>query len=158
MAVTKAVLLAMIAIESGGNPAAKSPTGAAGLMQMTSIAEKEVCIQYGCPEGYDIWDEETNLRMGYQLASFYLKEARGSLIGMVILYNGGYVQYRKYLLGEPMAEETANYVTKFIKLRKHYATLFSRIPNEYPKHYALVDSIVADDPFDVNLLSGSPSY
>jgi soluble lytic murein transglycosylase-like protein len=151
-------MLAVLAIESGGQPNAESHAGAKGLYQLTSVGEKEVCIQFGCEPGYDIWNEQTNMRMGWQLLSYYLTEANGDYIGMIVLYNSGYVGYRKYLAGEPLAAETEAYIIKFKHLRRYYATLFSRMPEDVPMHYDLISSVVADNVFDVDLLGRTPGY
>lgn len=158
MFVTKAVMLAVLSIESGGRHNVESHAGAKGLYQLTAIGEKEVCIQFGCEPGYDIWDPETNATMGYQLLSYYLTEANGNYIGMIVLYNSGYVGYRKYLNGKPLAAETQAYIIKFKQLRKYYATLFSRIPDEVPQHYGLISSVIDDNVFDVDLLGRTPGY
>jgi len=158
MVITKAIMLAVLAIESSGNPDALSSSGAKGLMQMTGIAEREVCQQFGCEPGYDIWDKQTNLRMGYQLLSYYLTETNGNVIAAIVMYNSGYVGYRKYLAREPLAAETEAYIIKFKQLRKYYATLFSRMPDEVPQHYDMLSSIVSDNVFDVDLLGRTPGY
>lgn len=157
---TKAILLAVLVIESGGNHLAISPTGARGLMQLTSVGAKEVCQQYGCDPDFDLFDPETNMRMGTQLLQFYLEEANGDPIGMACLYNGGYAAYNKYRRGEPLPAETEAYVHKFKQLRKYYGSLLYRIPEEIPAHFGLVDRALDDT--GVNLFDGSlligPSY
>ena len=140
--ITKAILLAMIAIESAGNPKALSTSDAKGLLQLTSIAEKEVCQQYGCPKDYDIWNPETNILMGYQLASYYLSEANGDMIGMIVLYNSGYVGHKKYLRGETLAEETRNYIIKFKQMRSFYANCFDRQPSAVFEHSKTIDNVL----------------
>ena len=154
---TKAILLAVMAIESGGNPNALSSSGAAGLLQLTKIGAQEVCQQYGCEPGYDLFDPETNMRMGSQLLEFYLREANGDMLGMIVLYNSGYVGYQKYLRGEPLPAETEAYLTKFKHYRRYYATLLYRLPEELPNHYSLLDSADLDDLFAPSLLIGPPN-
>lgn len=139
---TKAILLAIMQIESGGNPNAISSANAKGLYQLTPIGEREVCIQYGCPDDYDIWDPDTNTRMGYQLLSFYLREANNDLIGMIVMYNSGYVGYRKYLRGEPLALETQAYIIKFKQVRSFYANCFSRQPGVVFEHSKTIDNVL----------------
>lgn len=159
MGLTKAVLLAVLHIESGFNPAAESHAGAKGLMQMTQIAEREVCEQYGCEPGYDIWEPQTNVDMGTKLLRFYLKEARGNVYGMLVLYNGGYLAYYKWLRGEPLPAETQAYLTNFKRLRRYYDTLVYRLPEELPCYYDLVDDATSDNLFDsASLLVGPPRY
>lgn len=155
---TKAIMLAVMQIESAGNPNALSHANAKGLYQLTPIGEREVCQQFGCEKDYNIWDPSTNVRMGYQLLTFYLSEANNDVIGMIVMYSSGYVGYRKYLLGEPLSQETQAYVIKFKQLRRYYETIYSRIPSDVPQHYDLVDHVTGDDNlFDVGLLFGQAS-
>lgn len=159
MGLTKAILLAVLHIESGFNPAAHSPAGAKGLAQLTSIGEAEVCAQYGCEDGYDIWHPQTNVDMGAKLLRFYLEEANGDIYGAIVLYNSGYLGYAKYRRGEAIPAETQAYLTNFKRLRKFYATLLYRLPEELPRYYDLVDGAADDNLFDsTSLLVGPPRY
>jgi soluble lytic murein transglycosylase-like protein len=160
MGLTKAILLAVMHIESGFNPAARSVADAKSLMQLTPIAEREVCIQYGCEPGYDVWHPPTNVDMGAKLLQFYLEEARGDVYGMIVLYSAGYVGYNKYLRREPLPAETEAYLKKFKLLRSYYANLFYLLPEEMPPYYDLVDDALgSDNLFDrPSLLIGPPRY
>jgi soluble lytic murein transglycosylase-like protein len=140
--IAKSIILSIIMIESSGNPMATSPTGAAGLMQMTSIAEKEVCIQYGCPEGYDIYDPETNVLMGYQLLTYYYAEANNNLLGAIAMYHGGYEQYYNFIYRRPLAQETADYILKFKRLRWQYAYFFDSQPVHLSELQPIVDKVL----------------
>jgi len=156
---SKAIVLAIIMIESSGNPLAKSPTGAKSLMQLTSIGEKEVCVQYGCDLNYNPWDPQTNILMGSQLLAFYLKQAKGNKIGMAILYSAGYNTYYSWLKGEELPTETVQYIAKFKHWERYYDTLVYRLPEELPRYYDLVDDATSDNLFDsASLLVGPPRY
>lgn len=154
------MLLAVLHIESSFNPGAESHAGARGLGQLTSIGEREVCAQYGCEEGYDVWHPATNVDMSAKLLRFYLQEAGGDVYGMIVLYSAGYVGYGKYRRGEQLPAETEAYLIKFKRLRKYYASLFYRIPEDLPPFYDLVsDAVGSDNLFDrPSLLIGPPRY
>ena len=140
--ITKALLLAMIAIESGGNTVALSPSGAKGLMQMTLIAIKEVCIQNVCEPDLDVYDPETNIWLGYRLLDFYLDQAKGDITGALILYNGGYRQYYRYLAGESLTKETADYIISITYKKKYYANCFDRQPSAVFEHSKTIDNVL----------------
>jgi len=58
-----AILRAMVAQESAGNPSAVSDAGAVGLMQLMPKTAKEVAAEIGL-EDYDLTDPATNLTLG----------------------------------------------------------------------------------------------
>lgn len=140
--ITKALILAMIHIESGGNSMAVSSKDARGLMQVTDIAIEEVCSRYDCPPDLDIHDPEDNVWVGYLLLDHYLDVTNGDVTGALILYNGGYAQYYRYLRGEDMTEETVKYV-KLVKLkRKYYASFFSAQPWIKPAYLDTINNVL----------------
>lgn len=142
--ITKALLLAMISVESGGNPAAVSSRDAKGLMQITEIAVKEVCSKHQCPPGLDMFDPEDNVWVGYLLLDHYLEIANGDMTGALILYNGGYRQYNRYLSGEDMTAETVQYVKLVKYKRTYYAGFFARQPWIKPSpHSQTIDSVLS---------------
>lgn len=141
--ITKALILAMIHVESGGNTMAVSHRDARGLMQVTDIAVEEVCSKYKCPPDLDVHKPEDNVWVGYLLLDHYLDVANGDMTGALILYNGGYKQYQRYLNGEDMAEETTKYV-QLVKLkRKYYASFFARQPWIKPAHIETINSVLS---------------
>ncbi len=71
--------------ESGGDPAAVSPAGAVGLMQVTRIAEEEVLGGPGAPGG-DLSDPDYNVSIGTR----YLRQLIDSFSGDVLLALAAY--------------------------------------------------------------------
>jgi soluble lytic murein transglycosylase-like protein len=125
--ITKSLIMAIILIESGGNPIAQSPMGALGLTQMTPIAIQEVQNQYDISGDLNIFNSEENIRYGVLLFEHYLRQCR-TIRGALICYNGGYAAYRSYLahgLGAA-PEETQAYVGKVLALARSLDPMFSR--------------------------------
>ncbi len=76
---------AVIREESGGDPAAVSPAGAVGLMQVTRIAEEEVLGAPGAARG-DLSDPDYNVSIGTR----YLRKLIDSFGGDVLLALAAY--------------------------------------------------------------------
>jgi soluble lytic murein transglycosylase-like protein len=81
-------VLAVIDVESAFDPAAVSHAGARGLMQVMPFWLKEI----GRPED-DLFDVETNLRMGCTILRHYLNRARGDVTEALARYNGSYGKF-----------------------------------------------------------------
>ena len=117
--------MAMIIVESGGNPDALSPSGAQGLMQLTSIAVKEVNQQYHLIGTPDLKDPYVNVCYGILLLDYYYTST-GSVKGAIITYNGGYAQLARWRNKIPLTEETANYLPRVLAHRTKFSTMFDR--------------------------------
>ena len=141
--ITKALILAIIIVESGGNPNALSPTGAQGLMQLTQIAVKEVNIQYGITTQPDLGDPYVNVCYGILLLDFYY-HASGSIKGAIITYNGGYVQLARWRNKLPLTEETANYLPRVLAHRTHHNRMFDAELSPSSGIGAVVDDVWDD--------------
>ncbi len=115
------LLYAVIMVESAGNPAATNGP-AKGLMQMTPIGVKEALIQ--CPElkeqAKSLLEGHSNISLGACLLGYYGREADrlgvDSLVGSLILFNGGYRALDRYKKGKRLNNETANYVLKVMRI------------------------------------------
>ena len=82
------LVLAVIDVESAFNPTAVSHAGARGLMQVMPFWLKEI----GRPDD-DLFDIETNLRMGCTILRHYLDRARGDVTEALARYNGSYGKF-----------------------------------------------------------------
>lgn len=102
-------------IESAGNPKARSPKQAVGLMQLTPIGVEEVRQQTGlfkhqCP---DLYNPHVNVLIGSALLKHYLSVAGNDVKGALALYNGGFRAYRHYRKGTlHKIPETHSYLKK----------------------------------------------
>ena len=104
---------AVIRIESDGNPKARSPKGAVGLMQLMPDTYAELRVRYGL--GADPTDYHDNIIAG----TAYLHEMRERFgtAGFIAAYNAGPQRYEEHLAtGGPLPDETLAYVAKLAPL------------------------------------------
>lgn len=112
------IVLSMIAVESAFRSEAVSPAGARGLLQVTQPALLDVVALYGLPlvPITSMHHPRTGVRYGVYYLLHWMTltgSVRESLIG----YNGGYRQWYRYKNGQPLARETANYVTRVLAIQ-----------------------------------------
>jgi len=109
MAWIEAVLMA----ESAGDPAAVSPKGAIGLMQIMPATWAELRAEHGL--GADPFAPRDNILAG----AAYLRAMhdRFGFPGVFGAYNGGPTRYQAHLItGDPLPAETVVYVARVIEL------------------------------------------
>ncbi len=110
--ISKALLKAIIKVESDYNPRAVSRKGAKGLMQIM-------------PENFDVCDIENpfdprqNIMGGTRFLKKLLEHFGGDLTKAVAAYNAGAGAVER-CNGIPPFEETRNYVSKVLRLYRHY--------------------------------------
>jgi hypothetical protein len=115
-----ALIVAIIAVESQFHVAARSSSGAVGLMQIMPIGATEAERQ--CPhikhlgnkQGSNLpiklLDPVNNVRYGSCLLAHYLNEVQGNTFLALTLYNGGYKQLTRFEGNATLANETHRYV------------------------------------------------
>ncbi len=101
---------AVIKAESGGDPAAISPKGALGLMQLMPGTAEELMV-------YDPLDPEENIWGGSQYLSMLLDMFHGDVISALAAYNAGPGTVTRYG-GLPPYRETINYVQRVLRFWK----------------------------------------
>lgn len=99
---------AVIAVESGWNPRAVSPKGAAGLMQLMP----ETARRYGVQ---DVFDPQENVEAGTRYLKWLIDLFRGNLQLALAAYNAGEEAVMKHN-GVPPYPETQEYVPKVLGL------------------------------------------
>ncbi len=110
--ISKALLKAIIKVESDYNPRAVSRKGAKGLMQIM-------------PENFDVCDIENpfdprqNIMGGTRFLKKLLERFGGDLTKAVAAYNAGAGAVER-CNGIPPFEETRNYVSKVLRLYRRY--------------------------------------
>ena len=107
-----ALLLAVIDVESGGNPLAMSPKGAAGLMQLMP----DTGARHGAS---NLFDPRQNISAG----AHYLRQLMqqfGDLQLALAAYNAGEGAVQKYGGQIPPYAETMNYVPRVMGRYLHY--------------------------------------
>ncbi len=132
----RALVFAVVKVESSFNKDAKSSKGAIGLMQITPRTAKYIAKLMKI-ENYDLTDEQTNVWFG----CFYLKyliDKFENIETAICAYNAGegnvalwlnnkeYSKDSKTLFNIPFAE-TDNYLIKFRKTYKKYGELYRNI-------------------------------
>lgn len=98
---------AVIQVESGFNPAARSPRGAMGLMQLMP----QTVLQYGVGNPFDV---QSNIEAG-TLYLHYLIRRFGSLPLALAAYNAGPMAVEKFR-GVPPYRETRRYIKKVLSV------------------------------------------
>jgi soluble lytic murein transglycosylase-like protein len=83
------LVLAVIEVESNFDRWAISSAGAQGLMQVMPFWLKEI----GRPDD-NLFDVNTNLRMGCTILRYYLDRSKGNLTEALARYNGSYGRYK----------------------------------------------------------------
>jgi beta-lactamase regulating signal transducer with metallopeptidase domain len=107
-------LLAIVAlVESGGNPQARSPSGATGLLQVMPATAARIARARGLAayEQKHLADPGTNLDFGaWYLARQVQEFGAGGIALAAAAYNGGETAVRKHLAGRgALSEETKRY-------------------------------------------------
>jgi len=115
-------LLAMAYVESRFDDAAKSGTGARGILQVTRIgaeAAAEVCFLPILTGQNLLLLHKPNENVLYAscLLKRYLEEAHGNWKHALITYNGGYLQLKGYLGTGTLSYETENYLKRVLAVR-----------------------------------------
>lgn len=112
--------LAVMFVESKFQKNAVSPKEARGLMQMTEIAVLEASRGCGFPlvgNQEKMHDSFTNVKYGTCFLNLMLKLTDGNWKETLILYNGGFRQLSRYRAGQPMAQETEEYIIRVEEAR-----------------------------------------
>lgn len=117
--VDPALVRAVIHAESSFNPAAVSPKGAKGLMQLMPIPARSLGVE-------DPFEPGENIRGGTSLLADLKRKFKGDVRLALAAYNAGEGAVRRHK-GVPPYRETQNYVAKVLRLRAAYsATVFPR--------------------------------
>jgi soluble lytic murein transglycosylase len=92
-----ALLRALCAVESAGNPAVRSRAGAVGLLQLDPATAAEQARLAGIPPSFDLLDPATNARLGAGYLARLLVDFRGDEVLAVAAYNAGPATVRRWL-------------------------------------------------------------
>ncbi len=89
--VEQELVLAMISVESNGRTRAISKKGAVGLMQIMPRTARQMALEIGMPSPSvdDLFDPDTNIRLGVAYISKLMKRYDGDMILALGAYNAG---------------------------------------------------------------------
>ena len=130
------LIFAIIKAESKFNEKALSRRGAKGLMQIADITRDWAIEQLELSDDIDIYDPETNIRIGcWYLNTLYKEFGKTDLV--IVAYNGGSGNVKKWLSdreysydGETLRNipfsETDSYLQKVKKNYEQYNKLYSK--------------------------------
>lgn len=110
--ISEPLIRAVMRVESAGNPRARSPKGAIGLMQIMPTTWTELQARYGL--GADPYDPHDNIMAG----TAYLRELhdRFGEAGFLAAYNAGPRRFEEHLAtGRALPDETQNYVAAVMR-------------------------------------------
>lgn len=110
--VDKALVKAVIRAESGYNPNAVSPKGAAGLMQLMPKTAQGLKVA-------NAFDPADNIRGGVRYLRFLLDTFNGDVRLALAAYNAGLAKVARYG-GIPPYRETRDYVARVMDYRRAY--------------------------------------
>ncbi len=112
--VPAALVKAMVLVESGFNPRARSPKGAMGLMQLMPFTAREVGVD-------DPYDPDESIRGGVAYLRKMLDRFSGSERLAVAAYNAGPGNVEKANNGIPNIPETRFYVSRVFQYYRYFA-------------------------------------
>jgi soluble lytic murein transglycosylase-like protein len=104
--INEALIAALVIVESGGNPLARSPAGALGLGQLMPATARRYGVR-------DPFDPAENLRGAAIYLSDLINMFRGDLVLALAAYNSGAGAVLKHR-GVPPYAETRKYVPKVL--------------------------------------------
>jgi soluble lytic murein transglycosylase-like protein len=115
--IPRALILAMIEVESAGNVAATSPRGAVGLMQLMPATATRMGVS-------DARAARDNILGGTRYLRQLMNQFRGNLLFALAAYNAGPGAVRRYR-GIPPYRETQHYVRAVLSRYQKHARQFS---------------------------------
>ncbi len=119
--VPKALVIAVISVESDFRPRAVSPAGAKGLMQLMPCTARRVGI-----EERHLFDPAKNVLGGVRVLAVLLRHYEGDLIAALVAYNA---RPRKLWSPVPRNGETPAYVWKVLARARQFSVRASARPS-----------------------------
>ena len=134
----KYLVYATIKAESNFNPDVTSASDARGLMQLMeeTAVERSNIIENNSVEAYDLYDPETNIKLGTSYLSYLLNLYDGNVVLAITAYNAGLGNVEQWVKDGVIKsdgsdienipyKETSNYVRKILKNYQMYITIYN---------------------------------
>lgn len=133
----KYLVYAVIKAESNFDPNVKSNADARGLMQLMeeTAVERSNVIENEDIEAYDLYDPETNIKLGTSYLSYLLELYDGNTVLAIIAYNAGLGNVKQWIKDGVIKpdgsdienipyKETENYVRKILRDYQMYLKIY----------------------------------
>lgn len=133
----KYLVYAIIKVESNFNPNVKSNADARGLMQLLeeTAVERSNAIEGEEIEAYDLYDPETNIKLGTSYFAYLMGLYDDNMILAIIAYNAGLGNVEQWIKDGVIKsdgtdienipyKETENYVRKILRDYQMYLKLY----------------------------------
>ena len=133
----KYLVYAIIKAESNFDPNVKSNADARGLMQLMeeTAVERSNAIEGTEVEAYDIYDPETNIKLGTSYFAYLMGLYDNNIVLAIIAYNAGLGNVEKWIKDGVIKadgsdienipyKETENYVRKILRDYQMYLKLY----------------------------------
>ena len=133
----KYLVYAIIKAESNFDPNVKSNADARGLMQLMeeTAVERSNAIEGTEVEAYDLYDPETNIKLGTSYFAYLLGLYDNNIVLAIIAYNAGLGNVEKWIKDGVIKadgsdienipyKETENYVRKILRDYQMYLKLY----------------------------------
>lgn len=133
----KYLVYAVIKAESNFDPNVKSNADARGLMQLMeeTAVERSNVIDNEDVEAYDLYDPETNIKLGTSYLSYLLNLYDGNTVLAIIAYNAGLGNVQQWIKDGSIQsdgsdienipfKETENYVRKILRDYQMYLKIY----------------------------------
>lgn len=133
----KYLVYAIIKAESNFNPNVKSNADARGLMQLMeeTAVERSNAIEGTEVEAYDLYDPETNIKLGTSYFAYLMGLYDNNIVLAIIAYNAGLGNVEKWIKDGVIKadgsdienipyKETENYVRKILRDYQMYLKLY----------------------------------
>ncbi|MBK8576072.1 MAG: lytic transglycosylase domain-containing protein [Elusimicrobia bacterium] len=103
MGIDPVLVLALVRVESGFSPSARSRRGAMGLMQLMPETAREMAGRLGLdPATLVLDDPETNIRLGIKYLDVLRQEFQDDSVALLAAYNAGPTKAREWRRGGRM--------------------------------------------------------
>ena len=135
----KYLVYAIIKAESNFDPNVKSNADARGLMQLMeeTAVERSNAIEGTEVEAYDLYDPETNIKLGTSYFAYLMGLYDNNIVLAIIAYNAGLGNVEKWIKDGVIKadgsdienipyKETENYVRKILRDYQMYLKLYER--------------------------------
>ncbi len=134
----KYLVYAMIKAESNFDPEVKSSSDARGLMQLMeeTAVERSNIIENESVEAYDLYDPETNIKLGTSYLAYLIELYDGNIVLAVTAYNAGLGNVEEWIkegiikkdgsdIENIPYKETSNYVRKILNNYQMYLEIYN---------------------------------